>query len=178
MESDALHTAAARFGIGVDYEVVGMPTFTGSVPPADDLVERTEDGFGQGKVVVSPFGMALAAATVASGRTPVPYLIEGRETVVQGDPAPVSPEVVAGLRDMMRLVITSGTADRIRDQGDVYGKTGEAEVEGGSHSWFVGYRGDLAFATLVVRGGSSDNAVAVTRDMFAALPPGYRDDGA
>ena len=178
MESDALHTAAGRFGIGVDYEVVGMPTFTGSVPPADDLVERTEDGFGQGKVVVSPFGMALAAATVASGRTPVPYLIEGRETVVQGDPAPVSPEVVAGLRDMMRLVITSGTADRIRDQGDVYGKTGEAEVEGGSHSWFVGYRGDLAFATLVVRGGSSDNAVAVTRDMFAALPPDYRDDGA
>ena len=178
MESDALHTAAGRFGIGVDYEVVGMPTFTGSVPPADDLVERTEDGFGQGKVVVSPLGMALAAATVASGRTPVPYLIEGRETVVQGDPAPVSPEVVAGLRDMMRLVITSGTADRIRDQGDVYGKTGEAEVEGGSHSWFVGYRGDLAFATLVVRGGSSDNAVAVTRDMFAALPPDYRDDGA
>ncbi|SQI29294.1 penicillin-binding protein [Rhodococcus coprophilus] len=175
---DALHVAAARFGIGVDYEVVGMPTFTGSVPPADDLVERTEDGFGQGKVVVSPFGMALAAATVASGRTPVPYLIEGRDTVVRDDPPQVSPDVVEGLRDMMRLVITSGTADRIRDQGDVYGKTGEAEVEGGSHSWFVGYRGDLAFATLVVRGGSSDNAVAVTRDMFAALPPGYRDDGA
>lgn len=178
MTPDALNVAAACFGIGVDYEVVGMPTFTGSVPPAEDLVERTEDGFGQGKVVVSPFGMALAAATVAAGRTPVPYLIEGRETVVQGDPSPVDPDVVAGLRDMMRLVITSGTADRIRDQGDVYGKTGEAEVEGGSHSWFVGYRGDLAFATLVVRGGSSDNAVAVTRDMFAALPPGYRDDGA
>ena len=26
------------------------------------VAERTEDGFGQGKVVVSPFGMALAAA--------------------------------------------------------------------------------------------------------------------
>ena len=175
---DALHATARTFGIGVDYEVVGMPTFTGSVPPADDLVERTEDGFGQGKVVVSPFGMALAAGTVASGRTPVPYLIRGRETAVQDEAPQVSPDVVTGLRDMMRLVITSGTADRIRDQGDVYGKTGEAEVEGGSHSWFVGYRGDLAFATLVVRGGSSDNAVAVTRDMFAALPPGYRDGGA
>ncbi|MFF0239938.1 penicillin-binding transpeptidase domain-containing protein [Rhodococcus pyridinivorans] len=177
MAPDALTVAASQFGIGVDYEVVGMPTFTGSVPPAEDLVERTEDGFGQGKVVVSPFGMALTAATVAAGRTPVPYLIAGRETVVSGSPPPVTPEMVEGLREMMRLVITSGTADRIRDQGDVYGKTGEAEVEGGSHSWFVGYRGDLAFATLVVRGGSSDNAVAVTRDMFAALPPEY-DEGA
>ena len=55
----------------------------------------------------------------------------------------------------------------------MYGKTGEAEVEGGSHAWFVGYRGNLAFATLVVRGGSSDNAVAVTRDMLTALPEGY-----
>ncbi|MFD6897340.1 penicillin-binding transpeptidase domain-containing protein [Rhodococcus sp. NPDC060086] len=178
MEPDALTVAAAQFGIGVDYDVVGMPTDSGSVPPAEDLVERTEDGFGQGKVVVSPFGMALAAATVSSGRTPVPYLIQGRETVREGEAPPISAEVVAGLRDMMRLVITSGTADRIRDQGDVYGKTGEAEVEGGSHSWFVGYRGDLAFATLVVRGGSSDNAVGVTRDMFAALPAEYRSDGA
>ncbi|WP_280391519.1 hypothetical protein [Nocardia wallacei] len=52
------------------------------------------------------------------------------------------------------------------------GKTGAAEVAGGSHSWFIGNRGDLASATLLVRGGSSDNAVAVTRDMLAALPPG------
>lgn len=177
MGPDALTVAASQFGVGVDYEVVGMPTFTGSVPPAEDLVERTEDGFGQGKVVVSPFGMALTAATVASGRTPVPYLIDGRETAVGEQPPPLDPQIVEGLRGMMRLVITSGTADRIRDQGDVYGKTGEAEVEGGSHSWFVGYRGDLAFATLVVRGGSSDNAVAVTRDMFAALPDEYRADG-
>src|SRR5690606_41534089 len=97
--------------------------------------------------------------------------------VVIGSPPPLTPEMVEGLREMMRLVSTGGTADRSRDQGAVYGKTGEAEVEGGSHSWFVGYRGDLAFATLVVRGGSSDNAVAVTRDMFAALPPEY-DEGA
>jgi len=58
------------------------------------------------------------------------------------------------------------------DQGEVYGKTGEAEVATFA-CWFVGYRGDLAFATLVVNGGSSDNAVAVTRDMFTALPAGY-----
>lgn len=173
MSADALTDAAAMFGIGPDYGVVGLPTESGSVPPAEELVQRTEDGFGQGKVLVSTFGMALAAATVAHGSTPVPTLIEGEPTTVDGDHPPIEPAMVDGLRGMMRSVVTSGTADRIADQGEVYGKTGEAEVEGGSHAWFVGYRGDLAFATLVVRGGSSDNAVAVTRDMITALPPGY-----
>ncbi|MFD4180815.1 penicillin-binding transpeptidase domain-containing protein [Rhodococcus sp. NPDC058514] len=173
MEPDALTVAAARFGIGPDYDVAGLPTDSGSVPPAPELVQRTEDGFGQGKVVVSTFGMALAAATIANGSTPVPQLIAGEETTIEGAHPPITPEMVEGLRGMMRDVVVSGTATRIADQGEVYGKTGEAEVDGGSHAWFVGYRGDIAFATLVVRGGSSDNAVAVTRDMFAALPEGY-----
>ncbi|MCJ0893260.1 MULTISPECIES: penicillin-binding transpeptidase domain-containing protein [unclassified Rhodococcus (in: high G+C Gram-positive bacteria)] len=173
MAPDALTVAASQFGVGPDYDVVGLPTDSGSVPPAEELVQRTEDGFGQGRVVVSTFGMALAAATVAHGSTPVPNLLIGRDTVIDGDHPPIEPAMVDGLRGMMRSVVTSGTAERIADQGEVYGKTGEAEVDGGSHSWFVGYRGDIAFATLVVRGGSSDNAVAVTREMFEQLPPGY-----
>ena len=47
----------------------GHSTVSGSVPPTVNLAERTEDGFGQGKVLVSPFGMAMAAATVAAGKT-------------------------------------------------------------------------------------------------------------
>ncbi|KZF06282.1 penicillin-binding protein [Rhodococcus sp. EPR-279] len=173
MAPDALTVAASQFGVGPDYDVVGLPTDSGSVPPAEELVQRTEDGFGQGRVVVSTFGMALAAATVAHGSTPVPNLLVGRDTVITGEHPQIEPAMVDGLRGMMRSVVTSGTAERIADQGEVYGKTGEAEVDGGSHSWFVGYRGDIALATLVVRGGSSDNAVAVTREMFEQLPPGY-----
>ncbi|MFE6920634.1 penicillin-binding transpeptidase domain-containing protein [Nocardia sp. NPDC057663] len=173
LDGTALTAAAARLGIGQDYKVAGLPTMSGSVPPAEELVQRAEDGIGQGRVVVSPFGMAVMAATVAHGSAPVPYLIAGRPTEVTGDRPAIDQTVVHGLRSMMRMVVTGGTAERIRDQGEVYGKTGEAEVDGGSHSWFVGYRGDMAFATLLVKGGSSDNAVAVTRDMFAALPPGY-----
>ncbi|MGW5917850.1 penicillin-binding transpeptidase domain-containing protein [Nocardia fluminea] len=173
LEPDALTAAAARLGVGQDYKVEGLPTVSGSVPKAEGLVQRAEDGIGQGRVVVSPFGMAVMAATVAHGAAPVPYLIAGRPTEVTGERPAIAPEVVEGLRSMMRMVVTGGTAERIRDQGEVYGKTGEAEVDGGSHSWFVGYRGDIAFATLLVKGGSSDNAVAVTRDMFAALPAGY-----
>ncbi|MFD0364447.1 penicillin-binding transpeptidase domain-containing protein [Nocardia sp. GCM10030253] len=173
LPGDALHVTAAKLGVGPGYTIAGLPTTSGSVPPSDGLIQRTEDGIGQGKVVVSPFGMAVMASTIAHGVAPVPYLIAGRTTEIEGERPAIAPEVIDGLRMMMRKVVTGGTAERIADQGEVYGKTGEAEVDGGSHSWFVGYRGDMAFATLLVRGGSSDNAVAVTRDMFAALPSGY-----
>ncbi|WP_024796731.1 penicillin-binding transpeptidase domain-containing protein [Tomitella biformata] len=176
MEADALPTAAAQFGIGVDYDVRGLRTMTGSVQAAEDIVQRAEDGFGQGRDLASPFGMALTAATVANGRTPVPQLISGHETTVTGDPGVITPEMVDGLREMMRQVVTSGTGTRIADQGAVFGKTGEAEFDGGSHAWFAGYRGDIAFAALIVDGGSSDNAVAVSREMLIGLPDGYMAD--
>ncbi|WP_036354719.1 penicillin-binding transpeptidase domain-containing protein [Mycobacterium asiaticum] len=168
-----LTQAASRYGIGLDYQVEGITTVTGSVPPTVDLTERTEDGFGQGRVLASPFGMALVAATVAAGKTPVPQLIVGRPTAVAGDNTPISPKMVEALRPMMRLVVTNGTAKDIAGCGEVYGKTVEAEFAGGSHSWFAGYRGDLAFAALIVGGGSSEYAVRMTKVMFDSLPPGY-----
>ncbi|MGF6880848.1 cell division protein FtsI/penicillin-binding protein 2 [Nocardia sp. GAS34] len=172
LPGDALTTAAAKFGVGPDYTIAGLPTASGSVPPTGDQTLRTENGIGQGRVLASPFAMALVAATVAHGSTPVPYLLSGHPTTVAGAGSAPAPKIIVGLRQMMRKVVLDGTADRIADQGEVYGKTGEAEVEGGSHSWFIGYRGDMAWATLLVEGGSSDNAVAVTRDMLLAVPSG------
>ena len=74
---------------------------------------------------------------------------------------------------MMRLVVTNGTAREIEGAGEVYGKTGEAEFEGGSHAWFAGYRGDLAFAALIVGGGSSAYAVRMVRSMLEELPSDF-----
>jgi hypothetical protein len=173
MPPRGLTTAAAQYGIGTDYVVDGITTVTGSVPPTVNLTERTEDGFGQGRVLVSPFGMALAAATVAAGKTPVPQLIEGRHTEVSGDTPTITPKMVDGLRPMMQLVVTNGTAKDLNGSGDVRGKTGEAEFDGGSHAWFAGYRGDLAFAALIVGGGSSEYAVRMCKDMLNGLPPDY-----
>ncbi|MGE2734006.1 penicillin-binding transpeptidase domain-containing protein [Mycolicibacterium vaccae] len=175
MPPRGLTQAASQYGIGPDYKVAGLRTVTGSVPPTVNLTERTEDGFGQGKVVASPFGMALAAATVAAGQTPVPYLIDGRETEVSGtQQQQARPDVVDGLRPMMRLVVTNGTAKDLQGAGDVRGKTGEAEFAGGSHSWFTGYRGDMAFSALIVGGGSSEYAVRMLKGMLDALPPDYQ----
>ena len=173
MAPRTLTNTAAQYGIGADYQVAGLNTVTGEVPPTVNLAERTEDGFGQGKVLVSPFGMALAAATVAAGKTPVPQLIEGRPTSVTGGGPAITDKMVDGLRPMMQLVVTNGTAKDLRGSGDVRGKTGEAEFPGGSHAWFAGYRGDLAFAALIVGGGGSETAVRMCRDMFKGLPPDY-----
>ena len=51
-----LSAAARRLGLGADYEMPGATTVTGSVPPADDVVRRAANGFGQGDVVASPLG--------------------------------------------------------------------------------------------------------------------------
>ncbi len=173
MPPRGLTQSAAQYGIGPDYHIEGIDTVSGSVPPTVNLTERTEDGFGQGKVLVSPFGMAMAAATVAAGRTPVPQLIEGRETQITGAGEPISASVVDSLRPMMRLVVTNGTAKDLQGSGDVHGKTGEAEFAGGSHSWFAGYRGDMAFSALIVGGGSSEYAVRMLKGMLDELPPDY-----
>ena len=117
--------------------------------------------------------MALAAATVAAGRTPVPHLIVGRPTQIDNAPPPIAPEMLDGLRSMMRMVVTSGTAKELGGSGNVLGKTGEAEFGGGSHAWFAGYRGDMAFASLIVGGGSSEYAVRMTKLLLDNLPPGY-----
>ncbi len=173
MPPTALTVAASQYGIGPDYTIDGLTTVTGTVPPTVNLAERTEDGFGQGKVLVTPFGMALAAATVAAGKTPNPHLIVGSQTTETGDHPAITPAMLDGLRSMMRMVVTNGTAKDINDAGDVRGKTGEAEFEGGSHAWFTGYRGDLAFAALIVGGGSSEYAVRMVKMMFSELPADY-----
>jgi cell division protein FtsI/penicillin-binding protein 2 len=168
---DALPAAALRLGIGADYGLPGLTTVTGSVPVATDLVQRAEDGFGQGQVIATPLGMALAAATVARGATVVPQLIHGRATQVITPATPPDAAALDQLRPMMRAVVTEGTARLLGRRGEVYGKTGTAEYtdDGRAHGWFVGYRGDLAFAVLIVDGGSSTPAVAVADRFLAAL---------
>jgi cell division protein FtsI/penicillin-binding protein 2 len=71
----------------------------------------------------------------------------------------------------MRAVVTEGTASRLAGTGELRGKTGTAEFTNdgsGAHGWFVGYRGDVAFAVLVVDGGSSEPALAVAQRFLAA----------
>ncbi|GGO17486.1 penicillin-binding transpeptidase domain-containing protein [Corynebacterium marinum] len=165
-----LADTAKQFGLGVDFQIPGLHTVTGTVPEGETPLDRTEAGYGQGLDLASPFGLALVAATAARGETPVPVLIEGHATTVSEEvPAP-DPATVDQIRQMMRSVVTSGTARGMQASGELYGKTGEAEINEGSHAWFAGFRDDdIAFATLVVLGGGSEAATAITDHMFVTL---------
>jgi cell division protein FtsI/penicillin-binding protein 2 len=170
MGPEELTGMAKQLGLGVDFVLPGVTTITGSVPPAAGKVERAEDGFGQGKVVASPFGMAIVAATVASGTVPKPILVREAETKADITPAPVPGAVLTAVRDMMREVVTVGTAKALGGLPDVRGKTGTAQFGDGTHShgWFVGYQGDLAFAVLITDAGESSKAVAATARFLGA----------
>jgi cell division protein FtsI/penicillin-binding protein 2 len=171
LNGSALQTAALRFGLGADYVVPALTTITGSVPASTDAVQRAEDGFGQGQVLATPLGMALTAATVAHGSPVVPQLLRDRPTqVLRSATGPRAAELDQ-LRPMMRAVVTEGTASRLAGLGEVYGKTGTAEFTGGgrAHGWFVGYRGDVAFAVLVVDAGSSAPAVEVAERFLTTI---------
>lgn len=168
---DALTKTAKQFGIGVDYALPGVTTVTGRAPAATDVLERASDGFGQGRVLVSPLGMALVASTVAKGSTPTPSLIRGAATTSDTPPTPIAQPVLDSIRQMMREVVTSGTARELQGLPDVGGKTGTAQFGDGTHShgWFVGTRGDLAYAALIVGGETSTPAVTMTGAFLRAL---------
>lgn len=171
LEPGQLADEGKQFGLGIDYEIPGLTTMTGSIPHGDTPLERTEAGYGQGYDLASPFGMALVSATVANGSTPVPTLVSTEETKVSEQVEPPSEHVINQLRSMMRQTVTSGTAAGMQAEGEIFGKTGEAEINNGSHAWFTGYRADddIAFATLVVLGGGSETSVSITDSFFQNL---------
>ena len=171
---EAFPGTSAQFGIGSDW-TLPVDTNTGSVPAPDSAVGQAEDSIGQGDVLVSPFGMALAAATVVQGVTPVPVLVQDADPAGTPPPGP-DPAVVEALQGLTRAVVTEGTATELADQpGTVGGKTGTAEYGTGdpppAHAWFAGYQGDLAFAVFVEGGQSSGlTAVPVAAAFLGQLP--------
>ncbi|ALC06194.1 cell division protein FtsI [Corynebacterium deserti GIMN1.010] len=171
LEPGQLQNVAKQFGLGIDYTIPGLDTMTGSVPEGEITLDRTESGYGQGLDLSSPFGMVLVASTAATGSVPTPILISGHETEMSEEVAPLDPGVLSSVQSMMRSVVNDGTARGMRQTGgQIYAKTGEAEINEGSHAWFTGYReDDIAFATLVVLGGGSEAATAVTDQFFVRL---------
>ncbi|MDV6012779.1 penicillin-binding protein [Haloechinothrix sp. LS1_15] len=169
----ALGEAAASLGLGAEFDIPGIGVFTGDVPEATGNSELAENGIGQGTVLASPFGMALATAAVAGGEVPTPTVldVDGSGTEASGVGEPLAAEVTGALRELMRAVVTRGTASELDTLDGVHGKTGTAQFGDGSdaHGWFVGYQDDIAFAVLLVGGGSSAPAVSVAGDFLGEL---------
>ena len=145
---------------------------------------RARAGFGQWVVRASPYGMAQAAATVANGGfVPKPRFAErvlDRDAeVIQeirtgiGQSA-ISPEAASQLAQMMRGVVTGGTASSAMGSApyEPAGKTGTADqptcsddeeavfgagCERFAHAWFMAFAPvddpAIAIGVLIERGG-------------------------
>lgn len=157
LDDEDLHEVATeQFGIEADY---GLPieSFSGSVPVSTGETDEAAAMIGQGRVEMSALSMASVAATARTGTAYAPSVLVDEPGDVLGTlPAGVS----ADLQEMMRLVVSQGTASSLRGLGPVGAKTGTAEYGDGSrtHGWMIGYRGDLAFACVVVDGESGNGA--------------------
>ena len=166
---DGLVQAAEVFGFNRNDEFT-LPAARSQFPKPDSLAETTRAAIGQARVQASPLHMASVAATAASGAYRPPRLLAEKTS----PPAtPLGPRIQRQLGSMMRAVVTSGTGRAADLPGTpVAGKTGTAQFGGGvrTHAWFIGFRGDLAFA-VVVEGAGHGGAVAapVAKDFLTGL---------
>ncbi|SET21624.1 NTF2-like N-terminal transpeptidase domain-containing protein [Nonomuraea wenchangensis] len=162
LTSAALAETAAAWGFGRQV-VTGIGGSCGTVPVTESVDTFAEDVIGQGEVVTTPLCMAALAAAVQSGTWRSPRLLSKEQVRrvdgVTSEDVRMDERVVPALRSMMAAVVDHGTASGMGLPAGVAGKTGTAETpDGGSHAWFIGYRGDLAFCVFVRHGGSGRGA--------------------
>lgn len=143
----------------------GVPAVRAEFPDPKDTTDLASAAIGQGRVLASPLNMASVAAAIASGAWIPPTLVKDEHIPDQqpGNPRPLEDGVVKALRALMPAVVTDGTAHNVRFPSGTAGKTGTAEYGSGeqppAHSWFIGYRDDLAFS-VIVEGAGAGSAVA------------------
>ncbi len=176
LSPDSLTTTAKAFGIGSTWDV-GAVTFDGSVPVATSANDKAAAMIGQGRVEASPLVMASVAATVKSGTFRQPVLVPDAVKKRAQAEEQLAPAVAEQLRTMMRAVVTEGSGSALRDiSGEPGAKTGTAEygqeTPPRTHAWFIGYRGDLAFAVFIEDGGSGGRDAGPVAAAFLQGLPG------
>ncbi|MBE1611886.1 penicillin-binding transpeptidase domain-containing protein [Actinopolymorpha pittospori] len=149
---------ARTYGIGETWKL-GVPAYSGSVPEPADLTDRAASMIGQGRVLMSPLGMAMVAAAIDSGQPRRPVLLpDVAPGGTVGKKLPAS--LTTAMRGLMRSVVTTGSATTLNLPGGapVHAKTGTAEYGSDNpprtHAWMIGYRGDIAFALVIEDGGA------------------------
>ncbi len=149
-------TARDYYGLDQNWDIgIGRLSATYfNAPASASGSELAQEAFGEGSLTASPLAMASIAATIDSGRFRQPYLA-GSGPLVTARPLPVRTDT--WLKEMMRAVVTSGTAAPIGFGPDVYAKTGTADIngQGQPNSWLIAFEPskDVAVACLVVNAG-------------------------
>ncbi|GAA0177613.1 penicillin-binding protein 2 [Clostridium sediminicola] len=148
--------------------------------------EIAQSAIGQGKVLVTPFQMALVASTVANnGLMKNPYIIseiidDNGETIKKFSSSTleqvVSLEDAEIVKEYMRQVVDKGTGKNAQVSNiTVCGKTGTSEYMNNSdktHAWFVGFapmeNPQVAIAVIVENGGTGGGTAAkIAKDIIS-----------
>ncbi len=149
-------TAKQYYGLNQDWDIgiTGLSASYFNAPATASGSELAQEAFGQGQLIASPIAMASVAATVANGSFKQPILVPGTKQVT-ATPLPATTDEY--LKEMMRAVVTSGTAAPIGFGPDVYAKTGTADIQGQEqpNSWLIAFdpEADIAVGCLVVDAG-------------------------
>lgn len=171
----------SRTGIDLPYESKGaLPGLNTARWYRGDTLNMS---IGQGYVLATPVQLArLMAAFENNGMMPQPHiLLSGLDKPVSFQPVHVSfrqdawEAVRAGLNEVVSL--DTGTAHALASLPGMvtYGKTGTAQsgAQREDHAWFAGVtRSDkrvIAYCIFLEHGGSSANAVALTREFLTTL---------
>ena len=159
--------AARQFGLGVSYDLAGLETVTATLPEGRTAVDQIRGASlastrGQaGDFAVTPFGLTQMAAAVARGSAPVPFVVDGRPATVSAAGSPVPGDVLSGLR---RTLADDARKAGIADPA-VIGLSGD----GDDGRWFLGTRGDLAFAVHIEDADSTDAAARMTNRLLREM---------
>ncbi len=156
---EQLKAAAGSLGVGTDYDS-GFRANFGKVEPTGD-VDRAASMIGQGQVTMSPLGMASVAASVASGKTVIPWLVKDHSATSTAQP--LSKSEATQLQELMKGVVDSGTGKAVK--GIMTGaKTGTAEFgkagKQQTHAWMIAYNGTYAVSAFVEVGDSGGSTAA------------------
>ena len=169
LDGSSLGSMAKAFGFNAK-PALGIPATLGHFTTPHQPVDMAADAFGQGTDLVNPLSQVTVAAAIQNGTWRPPQLVVNPAPQQSSQPRKISSAILSALRPMMRAVVTKGTAAGVGFPPGVYGKTGTAEYGSGanppSHAWFIGYRGNLAFAVLVQGGGVGADASAPIANAF------------
>ena len=172
-----LPAAAALYGLAKTPQP-GLLAFAGSVPQPTDEADLAATSIGQGRVLISPLGMAMVAAAVDTGTVREPLLVAGAPDASAAT-SQLPSAVISDLHEMMASVVASGTAAGQGLPAGTYAKTGTAQYGTSTplkiDAWLMGFKGNVAFAALVVNSGGNGGPTCgpIVAKFLNALGPSF-----
>ena len=160
-----IEKAGNQLGLGMNYKIPGLDhqtaVFTADQSGMNQVMNRKDSDL----PAVTPFGMAMLAASIARGSAPAPMIVQGQPGTTDVAAQPLPANINDQLRGMMRDNVVRGGASFLNGYPDLMGMNGAS----GDDRWFYGSRGDLAFAVFVADADGGDRAVKMTDMPFREM---------